>query len=146
MNDPFDEKYTDGSTCYYCDIPTKQVGSFGINGQPHRDVFYCGECGAYVGTHQYELISKGSVANPRVRSLRMQVHKCFDPVWEEALAKYPHLRKQYIRNTAYQLLAEFMDIHRDNAHIGYFQEAECKKALAIDWKLFGEFLFLSLNI
>lgn len=44
-------------------------------------IYYCGDCGASVGTHPDTTIPLGLMATARTRYLRARAHSAFDTIW-----------------------------------------------------------------
>ena len=114
--------------CGYCDTPAKLVGGKVI--YPHRSDLYClnfwfcQPCGAYVGCHKNskDHAPLGHLSNKELRDYKQKVHAVFDPIWRSG-------RKT--RKEAYQWLADELGIDIKRCHIGMFDVATCKAAMAI---------------
>ena len=78
------------------------------------------KCDAYVGCHHGTTIPKGRLANPRLRCLKMEAHKQFDPIWKSGLKK---------RRQAYKWLAEKLEIPVEECHIGMFDVKDCQRVI-----------------
>jgi hypothetical protein len=63
------------------------------------------------------------MADAKLRQLRSQVHKLFDPLWREK-----HFRNRY---EAYRWLSKKMKIPATNCHVSYFDKIQCHQATAI---------------
>jgi len=77
---------------------------------------------AYVGCHPGTTQPLGSLANKKLRQVRSQAHKVFDPIWKS---------KQMTRSQAYCWLAERMSISPSECHIGMFDVSQCQKVIQI---------------
>lgn len=78
------------------------------------------KCDSYVGCHKGTSIPKGRPANPRLRTLKKEAHKQFDPIWKSGLMS---------RKEAYKWLANMLDISLDECHIGMFDIKMCQKVI-----------------
>ena len=61
--------------------------------------------------------SLGRLANKELRTLKMQAHKAFDPIWKDGYMT----RKQ-----AYKWLSDQLEIPEEYTHIGMFGVETCK--------------------
>lgn len=68
----------------------------------------------------------GTLANKKLRALRMACHKQFDKTW-----KTRRRRKNTKRTQAYKWLQDRMNITKTQAHIGRFDEDMCFRLLEI---------------
>lgn len=80
------------------------------------------KCNAYVGCHKGTTIPKGRLANPRLRCLKEEAHKQFDPLWKCGLMS---------RQEAYVWLASMLHISLEDCHIGMFDVKMCQKVIHI---------------
>lgn len=78
------------------------------------------ECDSYVGCHEQTTIPKGRLANPRLRCLKSEAHKQFDPLWKSGLMS---------RTDAYKWLSSMLNIPLDECHIGMFDVKQCQKVI-----------------
>lgn len=112
---------------------------------------HCGECGADMvlrrsrygpfygctafprckGTHgcHPNLKPMGIPADKETKLLRMDVHAIFDKLWPEVKDR-TKCSKRRAKGLAYNWLATFMDMTRDEAHIGRFTADECRTFLS----------------
>ena len=109
--------------CPYCGAEVVLKSAHEIYHRPkykNQFVWICSndECGAYVSCVKDTTIPKGTLANPRLRSLRKGAHKCFDELWESDLMS---------RKEAYIWLAEQLQIPVEECHIGLFTVKQCQK-------------------
>lgn len=101
--------------CPYCQAEAKLVMGEAV--YPHRPDLYikkfyhCEPCGAYVGTHAESGKPLGTMANAKLRALRMDAHEAFDPLWQSG---------RLTRKEAYRHLALFLGIEERTCHIGSF--------------------------
>jgi hypothetical protein len=124
-------------TCPYCNIPAKLVKGNII--YPHRpDLselnFWKCDCGAYVGCHKANepkgfdgIEPLGRLANEELRKAKSLAHKEFDSIWKD---------KYTSRTNAYKLLAEYMDMTKDECHIGMFDLYQCNQVVKFVYKYF----------
>jgi len=110
--------------CHYCNVSTSLVTGEEI--YPHRidlhnkHFYKCRQCGSYVGCHPRTTRPLGTVANTRLRQLRSQVHRHFDPLWKNGGLS---------RGAAYSWLAHKLGIEIRECHTALFDEARCREAL-----------------
>lgn len=113
-------------TCPYCHEPAPLVT--GREVYPHRpDLFAmsfyaCLPCDARVGCHPGTTKPLGRLANAEGRKLKMAAHAAFDPIWKDGKRK---------RKDAYRWLADELGIEVNRCHIGYFNEDECRRVVAV---------------
>jgi len=103
--------------CPYCNkeaiwCENKEV--YGKNYGKSYMIWLCKSCDAYVGCHKNTKDPLGSMANKRLRELRIKCHNLFDPLW----SSIPILT----RKQAYKFLEEVTGIK----HIARATEKECK--------------------
>lgn len=77
-------------------------------------------CDAYVGCHKGTSIPLGRLANARLRTLKSEAHRQFDPIWKSGLMS---------RKEAYRWLADMLKIPCEECHIGMFDVKECQKVI-----------------
>lgn len=77
-------------------------------------------CNSYVGCHKGTTIPLGRLANERLRTLKAEAHKQFDPLWKSGLMSRKH---------AYRWLADMLKISPDECHIGMFDIKQCQKTI-----------------
>jgi hypothetical protein len=66
--------------------------------------------------------SKGTMAGPKLRKLRCDVHAVLDPLWKHGGMS---------RADAYEALSMLMGIPRKKCHVGEFNEEQCRLALLL---------------
>lgn len=109
--------------CNYCGKEAKLVSSKDFYGKDYgSNVWSCRPCSAYVGTHGRSEAPLGTLAKPYLRDLRKEAHSLFDPVWKNGKVS---------RRNAYKWLAKAMNVPPNKAHIGMFDEEQCKKLINI---------------
>lgn len=105
--------------CPYCEMEADFVSSKVFYGTDYGiNIYVCYPCDAYVGTHGKGGRPKGTLANKRLRSLRMNAHQLFDPLWK---GKY----KKMGRTKAYGVMQKLMNLPPEKAHIAMFDEQQC---------------------
>ena len=121
------DDYPIPKTCIYCNAPV----IFTSNAEVYRGRTYgngycykCTDCDAYVGVHTGTNIPKGRLANAELRTLKIQCHKLFDPVWKGSA-------KRISRGKAYERLAELLNIPNRECHFGWFDKKLLTKSLDI---------------
>jgi uncharacterized protein DUF3268 len=111
--------------CPYCGGQAKRAYRRTL--YPHRPdlagrvFFRCAPCDAYVGCRPGTDEPLGTPAGPGLRRLRGLAHAAFDPLW---------LRGGMSRSEAYLWLSERMGLSLASAHIGMFNEDQCRQAVA----------------
>ena len=78
------------------------------------------KCDAYVGCHEGTTLPLGRPANARLRTLKKEAHKQFDPIWKSGLMS---------RKEAYQWLASMLHIPLEECHMGLFDIKMCQKVI-----------------
>ncbi len=108
--------------CPYCGQPANLVDSVTIYGRSYGMIWDCRPCDAYVGTHKNskDHAPLGRLADKELREWKKRAHAAFDPIWKSG---------QMSRPNAYNRLQEIMGLTADDAHIGMFDVAECKKLI-----------------
>lgn len=89
----------------------------------HDKVWVCSnypKCDAYVCCHKGTTIPFGRLANARLRTLRQEAHKQFDPIWQSGLVS---------RRDAYKWLANMLRIDVEDCHIGTFDIKMCQRVI-----------------
>ena len=92
-------------------------------------MYYCTECGAYVGTHEPRpKEALGLLANKEMRDMKMKCHELFDKKWKNE----PTSRKRHIaRKNAYKELSDRLQIPIEECHFGYFDMDMLNRAFKI---------------
>lgn len=105
--------------CPYCYQEPEFVSSLQFYGKDYgTNIYVCYHCDAYVGTHGKGKTPLGTLANKRLRSLRMTAHSIFDPLWK---GKY----RKMGRGKAYKVMQDLMNLPPEKAHIAMFDEQQC---------------------
>ena len=78
------------------------------------------KCNSYVGCHKGTTIPMGRLANERLRTLKAEAHRQFDPLWKSGLMS---------RRDAYRWLADMLHIDLEDRHIGMFDIKMCQKTI-----------------
>lgn len=109
--------------CNYCAgkvIFTDSAIVYG--GKSYGSIYYCTNCGAYVGVYDGSRKPLGTLANAALRMKRRETHEQFDGWW----------RTQGIsRSQAYKWLALQMRLPEYRCHIGQFDMAQCQQVIEI---------------
>ncbi|MBN8200511.1 zinc-finger-containing protein [Bacillus sp. NTK034] len=104
--------------CPYCGNEAKFLTTKEFYGKDYgTNVYSCKPCNAYVGTHGRSKTPLGTMANPKLRSLRKCAHSLFDPLWKSK-------KKQMSRTSAYVWMQKAMNLPAEKAHIGMFNEEQ----------------------
>lgn len=111
--------------CPYCNKKAEFLSSREFYGQDYgTNLYVCRPCNARVGTHGKGKTPLGTMANHRLRILRRICHRKFDPMWK-------YKRNRWARTNAYQWLQKVMNLSPQDAHIGMFDEEQCRKLIKI---------------
>jgi len=103
------------------------MSSWEFYGKDYKtNLYVCYPCDARVGTHGKGKKALGTMANKKLRALRMAAHGAFDPMWKNRKRK-----KNQARRNAYKWLQEQMNLSKYEAHIGRFNEEQCFELLKI---------------
>lgn len=105
--------------CPYCGKPAIFSSNDIVYGRRYGKsymCYYCKDCDAYVGTHNNTDQPLGTMANKKLRKLRIIAHSLFDPLWQTGKMK----RKQ-----AYK----FLEKNTGVKHISWTNEEQCKKVI-----------------
>lgn len=78
------------------------------------------ECDAYVGCHKGTTLPLGRLANEKLRTLKAEAHKQFDPIWKSGLMN---------RREAYKWLASMLNIPLEECHMGMFDIKMCQQVI-----------------
>lgn len=109
--------------CPYCNKAAAFVTSQQFYGRDFGcNIYWCEPCGAYTTTHGHTDRPKGTLAKRELRELRKQAHAKFDPYWKSG-----HMT----RKEAYKWLQQIMGLNKNEAHIGMFNEDQCKKLIEL---------------
>lgn len=107
--------------CPYCNEVAEFLTSKEFYGRDYgTNIYVCKPCDAYVGTNGNTKKALGTLAKRELRELRKRAHFLFDPLWRQ---------KKMTRNEAYKWLQKNMDLSPDKAHIGMFNEEQCKELI-----------------
>lgn len=113
--------------CPYCGAEVVLKTAYEIYGSEKSKnwgyVWVCSnfpECNSYVGCHKGTTIPLGRLANPRLRELKREAHRQFDPLWKSGLMSRSH---------AYHWLSDVLNIKFDECHIGLFDIKQCQKVI-----------------
>ncbi len=110
--------------CPYCGDKANLVDSSVVYKQSYGMIWLCEPCDAYTGCHRSSTRFKplGTLANKKLRELRKETHKVFDPIWR---------KRKMSRSEAYHWLARQMEIDPKKCHVAMFDEFKCKIAITI---------------
>lgn len=113
--------------CGYCNVVAELVHGGVIYPRRHDlrllKFWLCRQCGAYTGTHinSPTHAPKGGLARTERRLARIEAHKAFDPLWRGG---------GMTRAAAYAWLRLKLGLN-DAPHIGFMDEAQCKRVVEI---------------
>lgn len=121
----YQQDVIDAKICPYCKSSTRVVDEVYIYGRTYNDrLMICcknfPQCDSYVGTHS-DGMTLGRLANKELRSWKKQAHEAFDKLWRD---------KHIGRDTAYENLADALNIPDKYCHIGMFKKDTCIKVVA----------------
>lgn len=109
--------------CPYCQKSAEFISSADFYGKDYgTNLYICRPCEARIGTHGRGKTPLGTMANAELRELRTLCHSRFDVRWKTGKVS---------RSKAYQQLAQMMNLPPEEAHIGMFDEKQCKKLLSL---------------
>lgn len=116
--------------CPYCGKEAQYSTSRLFYGQDYgTNVYHCDPCNARVGTHKGTDRPLGTMANVHLRVLRTKCHALIDPYWKSGRIK---------RGEVYRRMAKAMGLPKEKAHIGMFNEEQCRQLIALFTKKGGE--------
>jgi len=111
--------------CPYCGRAARLVGGAviypNIPDLHYKKFWQCRPCDAHVGCHPDSTRPLGSPANKPLRQARREAHRCFDKLWKSGSRP---------RREAYARLAAALGLAAEDCHIGQFDEATCRRAVA----------------
>lgn len=111
--------------CPYCGRIAHLIDSNELYGTSYGNIYICPNyplCDSYVGCHKNTTIPKGTMANKRLRDMRIQAHKIIDVLWKSGTFK---------RDEVYVWLADKLQIKLKHCHIAMFNESECTKVIEL---------------
>lgn len=122
--------------CPYCGKPAVFVDSAEVyHGRSYGMIWLCRDCQAWVGVHRGGKKPLGRLANKTLRTLKMQAHAAFDPLWKDGLIDRLTLPKgveqMKDRNRAYLWLAFELGVAPAQCHIGMFDEDRCRQVIEV---------------
>lgn len=109
--------------CLHCGGLAARVGGERI--YPHRPdlyslKFWLCECGAYVGSHKNTGEPLGNPCDMATKIARIKAHAHLDSFWRSG---------KLTRKKAYKKLSEFMNLPKEDTHIGMFTKEQCERVL-----------------
>lgn len=103
-----------------CGCKTEFVDSKIIyHGKSYGMIYFCKNCGGYVGVHPGTNIPLGTCADKETKILRMKAHKAIENKFGDN------------KNKAYKWLQSTMGLKKENAHIGLFDKEQCQKVIEL---------------
>lgn len=103
---------------------------------PHREDlwglrFWLCPCGARCECHKNTKDQpKGRPAHHSTREARIRAHAAFDPIWK-AVSTRDGVDMTTARRRGYQWLGREMGLSGEEMHIGYLNEADCNRVIAL---------------
>lgn len=110
------------TTCNICGHGVRLATHQEVYGRDFSDwpyLYYCDDCGAYVGIHPFTDIPLGTLADLSTRSARKHCKEPFERIWRCGYMK---------RREAYAWLAEALNIPVEECHFGWFDVSRCYQA------------------
>ena len=119
--------------CPYCGSMVHLRSADGIYkiNKDNTQLYVCSNypvCDAYVRVHPGTTTPVGSLANAKLRALRMTAHQHFDKLHQTGLMS---------KDGAYEWLAFILQSPRSQAHIGYQSEYYCNRIIEESTKFFS---------
>lgn len=112
--------------CPYCNTEMQFMTSKEFYGTDYgTNIYVCRPCDARVGTHGKSKTSLGTPANAQLRNLRKTAHYYFDRLWRTSV----NGRERMNRGKAYVKLQQLMNMTPKEAHIGNFNEEQCRECI-----------------
>lgn len=107
--------------CQYCNTAATLVSSFTFYGRDYgTNLWVCYPCEAYVGTRGNTATPLGTLAKKELRELRKQTHQLIDSYWKTG---------RMTRTMMYQKIQTIMGLSEEDAHVGKFNEEQCKELM-----------------
>lgn len=133
MTDPVSERPT---VCPYCGRPVefRPTSDSVYRGRDYGPIYVCAaypKCDAYVGCHKGTERALGRLADKELRRAKVAAHEVFDGLWRAKMNRAKHLRQHEARGRAYKWLAEQMQMHVDDCHIGMMTLEQCRRVREI---------------
>ncbi|MCQ2095555.1 MAG: DUF3268 family zinc-finger domain-containing protein [Bacteroidaceae bacterium] len=118
-----------GRLCPYCLCETELIEDKVVHEDSPDKFRYYYRCKRnpdhHVGCHYGTKIPLGRISDSKLRRLKNQCHKAFDPLWKQKPKAFSS------RQRAYYWLAKQLGWDNDFTHIGMFGEEQCLRALEI---------------
>ena len=120
-------KATQYPTCPYCNgrSEIRLLKEITGNKQAKGYAFVCRyypACDSYIKMNEQTGKPLGTMANKQLRSLRIEAHRQLYRLYVDGSMS---------RDEAYEWMASVLNIPRQEAHIGLFQEYYCQKVIAL---------------
>lgn len=93
-----------------------------LKSNDYGNIYQCNNCGASVGCHVGTKAPLGRMASAKIRKLRIDVHKEFDPIWRKRILRRPD---------AYDWLGRQLGIERSKCHMSMLTEEQLTKAIEV---------------
>lgn len=120
-----------GMRCPYCGAPVHFRSATGIYHENLGDtmLYVCNNypgCDAYVRTHAGTKKPMGTLADGKLRALRIEAHRSFDQLFTSGMMS---------RDEAYRWLAAILQAPKSQAHIGNLGEYYCRQVIEESQKI-----------
>lgn len=108
--------------CPYCQKPAEFLSCSAeiYHGRDFGPVYVCRPCDARVGCHKGTAKPLGRLANAELRRWKERAHNALDSLWKHGGVS---------RREAYKLLSEWLEIDKNDCHIGMFDIPMCKRVV-----------------
>lgn len=121
--------------CPYCGSPAvlRSADGIYINNPRESMLYVCKNypaCDAYVRVHPGTTKPMGSLANKKLRNLRMEAHRWFDQIYMRGIMS---------KQDAYRWLSDVLCIPFLDTHIGQMGEYYCSKVIEESKKLLDQY-------
>jgi len=115
--------------CPYCKEKAELASSTRVYfGRDYGKIWLCRSyplCDSYVGVHKGTDNPLGRMADKELRRWKNNVHALFDQLWVN------EKKRKKARTKAYAWLAEQLDLHPSQCHVGMFDVDTCKRAVNV---------------
>lgn len=99
------------------------------SGRDYGPVWICDPCKAWVGCHKNGQ-PLGRLANAELRRAKIDAHAAFDPLWQAKMRR-DNVSKGKARGKGYAWLARQLGLPPQDAHIGMFDVAMCRRVIDV---------------
>jgi hypothetical protein len=93
-------------------------------------IWDCPKCNAWVGCRKGSFKPSGRLADAELRKAKVAAHAALDPLWKSKVEQ-TGMKPQEARGKAYEWLAKKLGIPAEEAQIGMFDLATCRRVIEI---------------